>query len=100
MSKPLMELKCGYARLTVWENKKATARDGYPVLNIKLERRCRNQKGDWHSSSSFTRRDLTDLETLCRAAYERLSVKERILTEAGNVKAPAPPENVEEGTRP
>jgi len=65
MSKPVMELHCGFVRLTVWSNEKVSERQGYPVLNFTVERRCKTNNGDWHSSPSFFLRDLTDLETLC-----------------------------------
>ena len=79
--------RAGDFRLT--EQGTLVTQQGYPVLNFRVERRCKTGKGDWHGSPSFFLRDLADLETLCRVAYEKLSVKERNLVgpEAANVAA-------------
>ena len=88
MSRPVMEWQCGSVRMAMFSSETATERQGYPVFTFRVERRYKNQKGDWHSSPNFSKRDLLDMAELCRAAYERLSVKELSRTE--NTTEPSP----------
>lgn len=88
MSLPVMEWRCSSVRVQMFSNEAATERQGYPVFSFRVERRYKNQKGDWHSSPNFFKRDLLDLAELCHAAYQQLSVKERNL--ADNKHEPSP----------
>ena len=81
-----MEWWSGSIRITQWLDEKAIEQKGYAVQTFKIERRCRNLKGDWHSSYRFSKRDLLDLAELCRAVHERLSVRERNVAESGEEK--------------
>jgi len=76
-SKPIMEMHAGSVRVTGWENEAKTADGPRPVLQFTVERRYCDQKGDWHSSPRFYRRDLLELAALCQAVYAKLSIKER-----------------------
>ena len=89
MSRPVMEWWSGSVRVTEWPDEKATEQKGYVVQTFKIERRCKNLKGDWHSSSVFFKRDLLDLVEVCRVIHERLSVRERSLAESGEKKTSA-----------
>jgi hypothetical protein len=88
-----MELHSGFVRLTEWSNDKASERLGHPVSSFTVERRYKTSKGDWRSSPSLFLRDLADLEALCRAAYDKLSVKERHFSQPEPANPPATPEN-------
>jgi hypothetical protein len=81
MSRPTKEWWCSSVHVQMFENDAATERRGYVVANFRMERRYTDQKGDWHSSPSFFKRDLLDLAELCHSVYRELSVKERDLTE-------------------
>lgn len=75
--KPIIEMYAGSIRVTGWENEQTTSSGRRPVLQFTVERRYCDQKGDWHSSPRFYRRDLLELAVLCQAVYEKFSVKER-----------------------
>ena len=76
-NKPIMEMRSGSVRVTAWENEQKTADGRRPVVQFTVERRYCDQKGDWHSSPRFYRRDLLELAVLCQAMYAKLSIKER-----------------------
>lgn len=86
-SKPAREWYCGSVRLSAWEQERTSDGETYTCLSFKLERRYRNKKGDWHSSPWFFKRDLLDIETICHAAYESLSVREN--SRENNLKSAA-----------
>ena len=75
--KPAMEMYAGSVRVTGWENEQKTADGRRPVVQFTVERRYCDQKGDWHSSPRFYRRNLLELAVLCQAMYAKLSVNER-----------------------
>ena len=82
-NKPVIEMRSGSVRITAWESEEKKVNAHRPVVQFTVERRYCDQKGDWHSSPRFYKRDLLDLALLCHAVYEKFSVKER------NPSAPA-----------
>ena len=75
--RPIMEMYAGSVRVTAWENEQNTSKGRQPVVQFTAERRYCDQKGDWHSSPRFYRRDLLELAAVCQAMYAKLSIKEK-----------------------
>ena len=78
MKKPLHQVKFGRVKAQVWENESANG----PFLSVTLGKLYKNQAGEWRTSQSFGRYDLTP-------AIQALEEATRWIEESlANAKAP------------
>jgi hypothetical protein len=92
-NKPVHEVRHRNLRATIWRN---TTGDGRPMYNVTVSRSYRDDKGDWHDSTSF---GFGELMNLAKALYDAhsfiaaLIAKERREPDdsGGNARAPVAP---------
>ncbi len=76
--KPTKSFRAGSIRASIWENE--VKLDNGQVTNmpkICVERRYKNEQGEWHSSNHFNINELAKLQAVIRAAFECLVLRER-----------------------
>lgn len=75
--KPVKEFKAGSVRASVWENHREKNGQKFNVQSVRIERRFRDQEGNWKSSNSFGTRELPLLQVVVAKAFEHLVLNER-----------------------
>jgi hypothetical protein len=70
---PVKKFKVGGIQVAVWENRVASQSGPDDVLySVTIDRRYRDEQGNWRSSSSFRTGDLPKLLFALHKAYEYL----------------------------
>jgi len=74
--RPEKNFAAGGVRLAVWKNT-AKANDGQKTeyYTVKLERRYKDQNGDWQSTAALNVNDVPKARLLLEKAYEHLVLK-------------------------
>lgn len=88
MSKPLKEFACGSVRATIWENLHGNGSQEFATQTIRVERRYRDENGEWQSTNGFRKNELPQVELVVRKAFEFLSMREREPQEADDGASP------------
>ncbi len=76
--KPRKVFKAGSVRASIWDNE--VKLDNGEVTNMPkvcVERRYKNEQGEWHSSNHFNINELAKLQAVIRAAFDCLVLRER-----------------------
>jgi len=77
MSKPVKEFSAGSVRAAIWENERGSNGNAFISHTIRVERRYRDNEGEWQSTNGFHKGDLPNVELVVRKAFEFLSMQER-----------------------
>ena len=65
---PVAKIKVGLITASIWENKG----DKSTSYNVTFDRRYKDGKGDWHSTSSYNAGDLLELAKAADLAHTRI----------------------------
>lgn len=65
---PVATIRIGLQTANIWEN----ATDGKTFYNVTFDRRYRDDSGNWHSSKSYSLRDLLVLAKLADMAHTKI----------------------------
>ena len=81
-SKPVQKYKAGGVEAAVWTNE-VVGRDGSAgtMHSVSLERRYKDERGNWKSTSSFRESDVPKALLVLRKAYEYVALD----TDGGDV---------------
>ena len=77
MSRPLKEFASGSVRATIWENERENGGQKFRTQTVRVERRYRDESGNWQGTNGFRKSDLPSVELVVRKAFEFLTVRER-----------------------
>ena len=76
---PEKKFSTGALVATVWDNQgKSKEGDDVNYKTISLQRRYKDEKGEWQSSNSFRLNDLPKASLVLQKAYEYLVLKEQM----------------------
>ena len=75
---PVKSLSAGNIFLTIWENEGKNDKGvNYSFLTLGLERRYKDDQGEWKGTNSFRVNDVPRIQMLCNKAFEFATLKER-----------------------
>ncbi|KPL07045.1 hypothetical protein AMJ85_09755 [candidate division BRC1 bacterium SM23_51] len=77
MSKPLKEFASGSVRATIWENEHQKNDQRFTTQTVRVERRYKDENGNWQGTNGFRKSDLLSVEVVVRKAFEFLTLRER-----------------------
>jgi len=76
--RPVKEFRAGSVRASIWQNQVVDKNDrSFNIFTVRVERRYKDNEGNWQSSMRFMRSDLADLELVAFKAREFISLHER-----------------------
>ncbi len=76
---PERKFSTGALVATVWENQgKSKEGDDVSYKTVSLQRRYKDEKGEWQSANSFRLNDIPKASLVLQKAYEYLVLKEQI----------------------
>lgn len=76
---PEKKFSTGALVATVWENQgKSREGDNVSYKTVSLQRRYKDDKGEWQSTSSFRLNDIPKASLVLQKAYEYLVLKEQM----------------------
>jgi len=76
--RPVKEFRAGSVRASIWQNQVVDKNDrSFNIFAVRVERRYKDNEGNWQSSTRFMRSDLADLELVAFKAREFISLHER-----------------------
>lgn len=70
---PIKKYQVGQIQASVWKN---ASKEGSEFLSVSLQKRYKDEKGQWQSSSSFKPGDLPKAVLVLQKAYEFVSLNE------------------------
>ena len=70
--KPRRTFRAGSVRASVWDNEVVINGQKTNVPKVCVDRRYKNQEGEWLSSNHFSVNELAKLQTVIRAAFDYL----------------------------
>ncbi len=70
---PIKKYQVGQIQASVWKN---AGKEGLEFLSVSLQKRYKDDKGQWQSSSSFKPGDLPKAVLVLQKAYEFVSLNE------------------------
>lgn len=76
---PIRKYSIGTVIASIWKNH---SKDGMEFLSVSLDKRYKDDSGQWKSSSSFKSSDLPKAILVMQKAYEFMVLKEDIPPEA------------------
>jgi len=84
---PVKKFKVGGIQVAVWENR-IPNKEGHEDLlqSVTIERRYKDEQGNWRSATSFRTADLPKLLFALTKAYEYLALEEEGDDKGGEVK--------------
>ena len=68
-NKPTDTLKDGLLSATIWQG---TSAKGVTFYTVTLSRSYKDEKGEWHDSSSFSGAEVLQISRLASRAYDRI----------------------------
>jgi hypothetical protein len=68
---PVKKFQVGAVNASVWKN---AGKEGMEFLSVSLQKRYKDEKGEWQSSSSFKPGDLPKAVLVLQKAYEYVSL--------------------------
>lgn len=73
---PVKEFRAGTIKAAVWKNE--TEQNGTTVVkhSVRIQKRFRNDQGEWQDSNSYFPQDLPKLQLVIAKAFEFISLKE------------------------
>jgi len=69
-NQPFDRIHVGPIQAAIWRN---TGTDGRSYYSVTMEKRYRDAKGNWHSTSAFQRDDLLVIGKVTDKAYDRIN---------------------------
>ena len=88
MTKPLKEFSSGSVRAAIWENNRDDGTDAFITHTVRVERRYKDQDGEWQGTNGFRKNDLASVELVVRKAFEFLTMRERDPQDEENGESP------------
>ena len=74
---PRKTFRAGSVRASIWDNEVKLANgEAVNMPKICVERRYKNEQGEWHSSNHFNINELAKLQAVIRAAFDFLVLRE------------------------
>jgi len=70
--KPRKTIRAGSVRASIWDNEVVINGQKTNIPKVCVERRYKNQEGEWLSSNHFSINELAKLQTVVRAAFDYL----------------------------
>ena len=84
---PVKKFKVGGIQVAIWENRVASQGGQDDVLHsVTIERRYKDEQGNWRNASSFRTGDLPKLIFALTKAYEYLALEEDGQDKGGEAK--------------
>jgi hypothetical protein len=84
---PIKKFKIGGIQVAVWANRIPNKEGGNDVLHsVTIERRYKDEQGNWRSATSFRTGDLPKLMFALTKAYEHLALEEESHENGGEEK--------------
>ncbi len=74
---PIKKIMAGAVSCSIWENKRAKDGREFSVASARIERRYRDQDGNWQSTNSFGKAELPLVALVVTKAFEYLTLSER-----------------------
>jgi len=88
MSKPVKEFACNAVRATIWLNERGSGDEKFTTHTVRVERRYKDDNGEWQGTNGFWKSDLPSVELVVRKAFEFLTMRQRDPQSEGNGKGP------------